>query len=198
MMVRIKTENREKILGQTRQALLNQAAEEFASLGYELANINTISVKAGFAKGTIYNYFPSKQDLLYALISSIAQEHLEYMQAGVLSIEEPAARMERFFQAGFDYVTQHLYRARTMFNAVNGSNQEHKEYCFNAYQPLFQFVERQILWPGIQQGIFHATELQTTAILLMTIYLGTASQIDALGSTWLSPKQVSQLVLNGL
>ena len=105
-MVRIKTEVREQVMSQTRQTLLNAAAEEFARQGYDQANINTISTKAGFAKGTIYNYFPSKQALLLALIDSIAQEHLEYMRSAILSVDDPASRLERFFQAGFEYVTQ--------------------------------------------------------------------------------------------
>ena len=48
---------REQVLNQTRQQLLQAAAEEFAGRGYSGANINRISLAAGFAKGTIYNYF---------------------------------------------------------------------------------------------------------------------------------------------
>ena len=88
-MVRIKTEVREQVMSQTRQTLLNAAAEEFASNGYDQANINAISTKAGFAKGTVYNYFPSKQALLMALIDSIAQEHLEYLRSAILFRRRP-------------------------------------------------------------------------------------------------------------
>ena len=63
------------------------------SQGYDPANINTISTKAGFAKGTIYNYFSSKQSLLLALIDSIAQEHLGYMRSAILSVDDPAGRL---------------------------------------------------------------------------------------------------------
>src|SRR5512142_2773113 len=104
MMGRLKSEVRGKVMSQTRQALLNAAAEEFSSQGYDQANINAISIKAGFAKGTAYNYFPSKQALLMALINSIAQEHLEYLRSAILSEDDPATRLERFFQAGFEYV----------------------------------------------------------------------------------------------
>ncbi len=177
---------------------MNVAAEEFARQGYDQANINVIATKAGFAKGTIYNYFPSKQALLLALIDSIAQEHLEYMRSAVLTVDEPTSRLERFFQAGFDYVARHMYRARVMFNTIYGSNQEQKEYCFRAYQPMFQLVAEQILLPGMQQGIFRQAELEPTAILLMTIYLGTASQVDEQGRPWLDPSQVALFTLNGL
>ena len=197
-MVRIKSEVREQVMGQTRQALLNAAAEEFSSQGYDQANINAISTKAGFAKGTVYNYFPSKQALLMALIDSIAQEHLEYLRSAILSEDDPAIRLERFFQAGFEYVTSHIHRARAMFNTVYSSNQEHKDYCFQAYQPMFQLVAEQILLPGMQQNIFRQAEPGPTAILLMTIYLGTASQVDEQGRPWLNPENVADFVLHAL
>ena len=197
-MVRIKTENRVQFIRQTCTTLLDAAAEEFASQGYDQANINTISIKAGFAKGTVYNYFSSKQALLLALIDSIAREHLEYLQSAILGDDDPASRLERFFQAGFEYVAGHPDRARVMFNTVNGSNQEQKAYCFQAYWPIFQLVAEQILSLGMQQGLFRQAELQPTAILLMTVYLGTASQVDELGRPWLDPSKVAQFTLNGL
>lgn len=197
-MVRIKSEVREQVMSQTRQTFLDAAAEEFASQGYDQANINTISTKAGFAKGTIYNYFPSKQALLLALIDAIAQEHLEYLKSAVLVIDDPAGRLERFFQAGFEYVSSHMHRARVMFNTINGSSQEQKEYCFRAYQPIFQLVADQILFPGMQQGIFQQTETEPLVLLLMSIYLGTASQVDEQGRPWLDSSVVAGFVLRAL
>ncbi len=197
-MVRIKKVVREQFISQTRLALLNAAAEEFARLGYDLANINAISLKAGFAKGTVYNYFLSKQALLLALIDDIAREHLAYMQSAILPIADPADRLKLFFQAGFEYVATHLPRARTMFNTVYASDPEQKAYCFQAYQPMFRLVAEEIIRPGMQLGIFRQIEPGPTAILLMTIYLGTASQLDEQGRPYLEPDQVAQFSLNGL
>ncbi len=197
-MVRIKKDVREQVMSRTRQTLLDAAAEEFAARGYELANINTISTQAGFAKGTVYNYFPSKQALLFALIDDIAQEHFETLQVAVLASDDPAIRLENFFRAGFEYVTSHLNRARVMFNAVNSSSQKQKAYCFQAYQPIFQLVARHILTPGIKQGVFRPVEADSSAILLMTIYLGTASQVDEQGRPWLDPGQVAEFVQHAL
>ncbi len=197
-MVRSKKEVHDQFISQTRLALLNAAAEEFARLGFDLANINTISLKAGFAKGTVYNYFPSKQALLLALIDDIAREHLEYMQSAILSTADPASRLERFFQAGFEYVATHPSRARAMFNTVYTSDPQQKAYCFQAYQPMFRLVAEEIILPGVQQGFFRQMEPGPAATLLMTVYLGTASQLDEQGRPYLDPNQVVQFSLNGL
>jgi len=63
-MPRYKESERVQIKFDTRQLLLQAATEVFARDGYEKANINRISKTAGFAKGTIYNYFESKRALM--------------------------------------------------------------------------------------------------------------------------------------
>lgn len=53
---------------ETRKKLLFAAADEFAQNGLQAANINRISLAAGLAKGTVYNYFASKEELFYAVV----------------------------------------------------------------------------------------------------------------------------------
>lgn len=58
---------------QVRRGLLETAARHFARHGLERANINTIALEAGWAKGTIYNYFKSKEELFGAVITEACQ-----------------------------------------------------------------------------------------------------------------------------
>ena len=50
---------------QTRQALYDQAIAEFKERGYENATISAITEKVGVAKGTFYNFFKSKREVLF-------------------------------------------------------------------------------------------------------------------------------------
>ena len=52
----------------TRRALLEAAAQAFADHGYHQTSIDSVSESAGVAKGTIYNYFSSKEEVLRALV----------------------------------------------------------------------------------------------------------------------------------
>jgi AcrR family transcriptional regulator len=58
----------------TRGRLLNAAAHEFAHAGFERASVDTISIAAGYAKGTIYNYFPSKEELFLAVVEEASHQ----------------------------------------------------------------------------------------------------------------------------
>ncbi|HVP20250.1 MAG TPA: TetR/AcrR family transcriptional regulator [Anaerolineaceae bacterium] len=197
-MVRLKQADRQQAMDGTRRRLLDAAADEFSRSGFSGANINAISTLAGFAKGTVYNYFPSKRALMLVLVDEIARQHFVFIQAKVLTVSDPASRLQLFYQAGFEFITTFLSKARIAFNVINGTDEEFKAAIFTAYQPMFAFLAEEILVPGMKQDMFRSMEPVQTAMLLMTIYLGTASQLNDQGRPWLDPGQVSSLILNGL
>lgn len=197
-MARHKTKERDKVINETRQRLLEAATEEFADKGYIGANVNSISKAAGFAKGTIYNYFPSKRDLMLALIEEVAAHHLDYIIARVLEEDDPARRLECFYEAGFAYIVENLSAGKVMINNIYGPDTEFKTAMFTAYRPMFELVGRDIITAGMQQGIFRAVDPVRTAGLLMNIYLGTAAPTDDEGKSWILPGQVAEFVLHAL
>jgi AcrR family transcriptional regulator len=58
----------------TRASLLAAAAREFGRVGLERASVDAISLAAGFAKGTIYNYFASKEELFLAVVEEASKQ----------------------------------------------------------------------------------------------------------------------------
>jgi AcrR family transcriptional regulator len=51
-----------------RKAILDVAADLFMQEGYAAASMSAIAAKLGGSKGTLYNYFPSKESLFAALM----------------------------------------------------------------------------------------------------------------------------------
>jgi AcrR family transcriptional regulator len=197
-MARYKKEERDRIFKDTRQVLLEAAAEEFALHGYIGANINHISLVAGFSKGTIYNYFKNKRAVMLALIDEIAVTHFEFIANQVSQESNAVRRLERFFEAGFDWVTDHIAQTKVIFITLNGPEMEFKKYMYQGYQPLLQMVGKDILAAGMEQGIFRQVEAASTAGLLLTIYLGSISYLDEQGRLWLASSQVADFVLSAL
>lgn len=80
--------------GQRREArrrLLDAAAAEFAAHGLLGANINRVSVAAGFAKGTVYNYFRSKE----ALFAEVVREACELAVARLENLSPESKTEDR-------------------------------------------------------------------------------------------------------
>ncbi len=197
-MSRIKSGDREQVLHLTRQRLLEAAAAAFARSGYENANINDISLAAGLAKGTVYNYFPSKRDLLLTLVSDTAVLHYDFITRQVSQETDPVSRLERFFESGFSFVADNLPRMRVMVHIIYGADAEMKDFIFNQYQPLFTFVGQEVVAYGVAAGRFRPVDPVAMGQLLLTIYLGTASHVSDTGFFFLKPEQVADFARNAL
>jgi AcrR family transcriptional regulator len=65
-------ERKEVITKQRRQQILDAALDIFSKKGFAEATTAEIARTAGIAEGTIYKYFPSKRELLVAVIKSFA------------------------------------------------------------------------------------------------------------------------------
>jgi len=198
MPPRFKKAEAEEMHSQTRQLLLDAASEYFSKLGYEKANVDRISKAAGFAKGTVYNYFTSKRDLMLELIDSIAASHFEFIANSVRQEEDPVRRLQRFFEAGFEWISANLAQGRVMLTTLNGPDLDFKERLQQGYAPMFQLVASEILAPGAESGAFRQVDLMPTAGLIMTIYLGFGATVDEQGRPPLPPEQISDFVLHAL
>jgi len=197
-MPRHKEAERDKVMGDTRRMLLEAATAEFAREGYNGANINRISKSAGFAKGTIYNYFPSKRALMLALIDLFASSHHEFMLEQVQQEKDPVRRLQRFFEAGSEWIVHNLAEGRVMLTILNGPDAEFKLRMWQGYQPMHQLLIADILVPGIELGLFRQLDPAATAGLLMTLYLGIGSTVDDEGRSQMAPEWIAGFVLNGL
>jgi AcrR family transcriptional regulator len=195
-MARLGKAVRDTALAETRQRLLEAAATEFASKGYVGANVNHISQAAGLAKGTLYNYFASKHGLMLGLIDTVSSAHTEAVLQQVELEQDPARRLECFFRAGFAFVEQHPAQARVIVNAVYGHDAEIRERVYHAYERLFTLIT-DVVKAGIARGDF-SLDLNLATALIMTVYLGSCSQLDPNGKIWLDPGQVVGFILDGL
>ena len=95
---------REQNAQKTRVAILETADRLIAERGYEQISVAEITRTAGIAKGTFYNYFEKKEDLIRALYHS----HFEEMNAGItaLAAGDACAGIRAYLEGFADVVVQ--------------------------------------------------------------------------------------------
>ena len=106
------TGRRERRYARRREEILAAAARVFAEKGYRDATISEIAAALDIADGTLYNYFPSKRDLLIAIMDKARPD------ARVLG-ERPGALRTRedlviALVAAYDALAEHLPFMRTL------------------------------------------------------------------------------------
>jgi AcrR family transcriptional regulator len=76
-----------------KQLILGKAARLIASKGFDVATMMDVAKACGASKSHLYHYFPSKEDLLYAIV----QDHITVQAADLTRIVNlPLPAEERF------------------------------------------------------------------------------------------------------
>jgi AcrR family transcriptional regulator len=145
-MVRVKAES--KVV--TRGRLLETAAERFARDGFDGASVDRISVEAGFAKGTVYNYFPSKRALFAAVIEEAARRAAElYGRSGAGATTR--ARLLSLAQADVQVLREQEPFTRVLVREAMSFRRETFPLIVGHLAPFLAVVE-EVLVSGARRG----------------------------------------------
>jgi len=86
----------------SRTKLLQAGKSLFGEKGYHEVNVHNIAEKAGFASGTFYKYFSSKESFFDELISSVSKEIRHFIS---LNLKTDLNRLEKEIQGIFLFLT---------------------------------------------------------------------------------------------
>lgn len=85
----------QKLEPERREQILEAAADEFASRGYQAASLNRIIEVAGISKGSLYYYFDDKADLL----ATVVRTAMERLLGEVGGFDIDALTAETYWEA---------------------------------------------------------------------------------------------------
>lgn len=85
---------------QTRERLLDAAAEVFKRHGYAKASLDAVAEAAGYTKGAVYSNFRTKADLFTALIDRVieAESARQAQELAEVPLEEFIGSLDRLFE----------------------------------------------------------------------------------------------------
>jgi len=103
--------------GDTRGLMLEAAEEVFGRCGYNGARVSEIAKKAGFAAGSFYLFFDSKEEALEKVVmrmrDCLVKKAAAYSAGATSRVETEALA----FRALFDFIREHPYGYRIMREA---------------------------------------------------------------------------------
>jgi AcrR family transcriptional regulator len=94
--------------GDKRPRLVKAATAVFAEKGYASTRVADIAKRAGIGKGTVYEYFSSKTELLFAVFESLNEDVIARMNA-VLDDDEPTQeQLFNLLRLGAEVITEQV------------------------------------------------------------------------------------------
>lgn len=90
-----------------RRRIIEAAARLFAELGFTGCEMERVAADLGIAKGTLYLYFPGKQDLFFACVDLGMQQMQTAVRAAAASVTEPFDIISRAIRAYLAFFDEH-------------------------------------------------------------------------------------------
>src|SRR5215471_16582848 len=87
-----------------REEILEAAVKLFAEHGYPETDMQVLADTLGVGKGTLYRYFPSKQDLFLAAADDVMRRLTAAVDASIAGIDDPLAQIRRAIHTYLSYV----------------------------------------------------------------------------------------------
>ena len=136
--------------------IIEAAADIFAQRGYAGASVADIAVKAAIGKGTVYEYFSSKEDLFFAVFEWYTQRSSRQASVSISALGGSAADRLLTISDAITGQWDEIKDAFTLtmeFWAASASSQMRDRFKA-AFRDLYQEF-RQLISALIQEGIDH-------------------------------------------
>jgi len=90
-----------------REAMVPIAAKLFAEIGYAACEMERVATELGVAKGTLYLYFASKEELFCACVDHGMRSMQTQVAAAAASTDEPFEKISRAIRAYLQFFADH-------------------------------------------------------------------------------------------
>jgi AcrR family transcriptional regulator len=165
---------RPNVSDERKSQILNAAEGVFTKKGFDEARMDDIAEETGLSKGTLYNYFKSKEDLVIAILDRIflgAFKQVEAHETTELSATEAIwhfteevirdyKKMLRMLPIAYEFLAL-AFRNKVVQKAL-------KQYFKVYMDALVPMIQR-----GIDSGEFRQVDAQEVAIAAGAIFEGT-------------------------
>lgn len=141
--------------------IIEAAAHIFAQKGYAGAAVADIAIKAEIGKGTVYEYFDSKEDLFFAVYEWFMNKTGATAKVSISVLAgSPAERLEALSDSimGMWDEIQEVFTLMMEFWAASSSSQMRQRFkdAFRQMYEEFRIIVASLIRDGIHRGEFRA------------------------------------------
>jgi len=161
-----------KIAADKRERLLREAACLFADRGFNQTDVAELASRAGVAKGSIYNYFESKEDLfLY-----VCRDGMERSRQAVYGELDPEwdiyRQLEHIFSQGMRFVLAYPEYLSLYDNIASPGMERFSDQLSLAVEKHTSDHLKQLIRRDIQRGLVRADlDVNYTAFMINSLYI---------------------------
>jgi AcrR family transcriptional regulator len=158
----------------TQERILDAATQCFGRWGYKRTSIDAVAERAGVAKGTVYLYCKSKQDLFYQSVHRELRQWVADLSKHVDPRRPANQTMIELATMDLEFIERHPLVRDLLFGMYHGLLPEWADQ-FEELRTLGQRHIVELLRLGIKQGIFaEDLDVEATARVLQDMQVAGA------------------------
>lgn len=168
-----RSQKKELVTEYRRRQILDAALAVFSRKGYGQATIPDIAREGGMAVGTIYNYYPSKREILLSVLASrvLSEPFLKLME------QPPEADDRAFFRSLIEerltLISQNADKFLFMMAEVYRDPDLRRQWAEGVIRPAMGRAEQRVR-QGIDSGAFRPMNASVTVRALAGMAIGFA------------------------
>lgn len=173
-----------------KEQIYRTAARLFSEVGYRSTSMRDIAAALGIKAGSLYSHIEGKEELLWGIVSRIADEFDEALRPVRDEGQAPPERLRAALTAYTEVVTRNLEYATVLFSEWRQLPPE-RQAQVKARRDAVERVFRGIIQDGVVAGSFvPETDIKLTAVLALSGANWLPNWFSPRGS--LSPQDVAE------
>ncbi|MDW7651305.1 MAG: TetR/AcrR family transcriptional regulator [Bacillota bacterium] len=157
-----------------KRRILEAAMDDFGKYPFHQVKIEDIAEKAGVGKGTIYEYFRSKDELFAAMAQAGSQIYFREIMHSASSGRTAREKLEKLFCYHLGFIEKKVNIARVILAERRMPDYGFQDIVRSHHQHLERFISN-VLREGIGAGEFRQVDVR----LISQVFLGTLTGLWA-------------------
>jgi AcrR family transcriptional regulator len=165
-----------------RESLFSAAEKLIQKEGWKGTTVERIAQEAGVSKGTVYNYFRDKREILCSLLEKNTEDIRLFVRSLDLERENPQHLLEKILgriledlheKSGLIAATVQAY-----YEDINLRNEFESHHTMQERHPLWEvriFI-REVIAKGVDTGVFRSLDPLMAETVLNAMIMGVARQ----------------------
>lgn len=188
-----------------KKQIMDAALKVFARTGLNKFKMADIATEAGVGKGTLYEYFRTKEELMIGSISQFMSDFEIYVASQIETAETPVAKIESLIESSVEFCLANKDRIDAMFDFYSAGipHTDGSPALIDLgprYKETIRWVST-VVTEGIEQGVFKQVDPVFTASMIMAMLDGLFFQA-AVGAIGLNAREISEkargILMDGL
>jgi len=162
-----------------RAQIIQAATETIAELGFINASLSQIAKRAGISKGVIGYYFPSKDDLVKAVVDNFYVTGHEEMMAEVSQATTPTEMLRLYILHNIGYIDRNRLATRAMTDIVHNFRLSDGELAYKPEDAQWLVIGTAALFDwGQEAGEFRPHNSRVMAVTLRSAIDTFAAELE--------------------